>query len=81
MSSDYELIAVPLSLTCIPALVLLSAVNCYFCEASKKVAGGGEEGPKLTWSARLLNHILVTDFCEVSAFRKLYLNIVLANIV
>lgn len=62
-SSDYEVIAVPLSLR--PAFLLLSCwvpltVISAKPQDPKKVAGAGEEGPKLTWSAQLLNHVLVS---------------------
>lgn len=85
VSSDYELIVVPLSLgpafhlsPCWVPLTIISVKP----QDPRSVAGGGEEGPKLARSAWVLNHVLVSHwFFEVSPFWKLHLNIVVANIV
>lgn len=63
VSSDYELIAVPLSLGpafhLSPCRVPLGAISAK-PQDPRSVAGGGEEGPKLARSAWVLNHILVS---------------------
>jgi len=61
VSSDHQFIPVPLCLR--PAFLLSSGVPLTVISAKprdpEKVAGGGEEAPRLTWSARVLRHRLV----------------------